>query len=139
VRPTTSDTYGVLVTYSDGTLQTLTAKASVLDAFATNLSPMKTKISTTPTFTWTDPTNASSYVYGFTVYDSNYNTIWQIPSNNSKLSGFPYTITSLKWGVDPTDATNKPTVTSLSGGTTYIWILTAHDSNGNSSRIGVSY
>ncbi|MDE3188074.1 MAG: putative Ig domain-containing protein, partial [Acidobacteriota bacterium] len=140
-RPTTSDAYAFLVTYSDGTSETLTATVSaVLDAFATNLAPQGTSsTSTTPTFTWTDPSSASSYIYQFYLWDSNGNTIWQIPGNNSKLNGFDSTITSITWGTDPTGGGSTPTVGSLTSGATYNWQISVQDSNGNSAQTQVDY
>jgi hypothetical protein len=140
VRPTTSDAYGILVTYSDGNSETLTATVSaVLDAFPTDLLPQTgTSTSTTPTFSWTDPTSASSYVYVFSINDNNGNEIWQIPSDNSELSGLPSTITSITWPTDPTDSSNSPS-TTLNTSTTYNWQVQAIDSNGNSAMTQVSY
>ncbi|MDR3726304.1 MAG: putative Ig domain-containing protein [Terracidiphilus sp.] len=141
VRPTTSDSYGILVTYSDTTTETLTATVSaVLDAFPTNLAPITgSSTSTTPTFTWTDPASPSSYVYVFSINDNNGNEIWQIPSNNSNSYGLPYTTTSIAWPTDPTDSSNTPSVSSLSTSTTYNWQVQAVDSNGNSAMTQVSY
>jgi hypothetical protein len=140
VRPTTSDAYGVLVTYSDGTSETLTATVSaVLDAFPANLAPITgSSTSTTPTFSWTDPSSASSYVYVFSINDSNGNEVWQIPSSHSNSYGLPYTTTSISWPTDPTDSTNTPS-SSLNTSTTYNWQVQAIDSNGNSAMTQVSY
>ena len=139
-RPTVGDTYSFLVTYSDGTSETVTATVSaVLDAFATNLAPAGAGTSTTPTFTWTDPSSASSYVYQFYISDSNGNTIWQIPGNHSNVNGFDSTITSITWGTDPTDSTNTPSVASLSSGATYNWQISVQDINGNSAQTLVYY
>ena len=58
VRPTVGDTYTFHVTYSDSpTPVTVTAQVTaVLDAFPTAMSPAgSVPGSTTPTFTWTDP------------------------------------------------------------------------------------
>jgi len=140
-RPTVGDAYSFQVTYSDGTSETLTATVSaVLDAFATNLAPQGTSsTSTTPTFTWTDPSSASSYIYQFYLWDSNGNTIWQIPGNNSNLNGFDSTITSITWGTDPTGGGSTPTVGSLTSGATYNWQISVQDSNGNSAQTQVNY
>ena len=62
--PRVGDSYGLKVTYSDGTSETLTVTVSaVLDAFVTPISPMGSGASLTPTFSWTDPANASNYTY----------------------------------------------------------------------------
>ena len=141
VQPNVGDTYSFKVTYSDQTSETLSASVTaVLSAFPTNLAPTGAGTSTTPTFTWTDPTNASSYIYQFYLWDQNGNTIWQIPGNNSKVSGFTSSITSITWGTDPTgDTTNTPTVTSLTSGATYNWSIAAQDANGNSAQTQVQY
>jgi hypothetical protein len=141
VRPNLGDAYGILVTYSDTTSETLTATVSaVLNAFATSLAPTTgTSTSTTPTFTWTDPASASSYVYEFSISDNSGNQIWQIPGNNSKLNGFSSTITSITWGTDPTNSSNTPTLSSLSTSTTYFWQIQVQDSNDNTAQAQVAY
>ena len=107
---------------------------------ATNLSPNGTSsTSTTPTFTWTDPTGASSYTYQFFISDNNGNTLWQIPGQNSSSSGFDSSITSITWGTDPTDASNTPSVGSLTSGTTYSWQIQVQDSAGNQAQTQVNY
>ncbi len=140
-RPTTSDAYSLLVTYSDGTSETLTTTVSaVLDAFATSLAPQGTSsTSTTPTFTWTDPASASSYIYQFNLWDNSGNSIWQIPGNNSNTNGFDSTITSIVWGTDPTGGGSTPSVGSLTTSTIYNWQITAMDANGNSAQTQVNY
>jgi hypothetical protein len=139
--PTVGDTYSFLVTYSDGTSETITASVTgLVTGFATALSPSgSVPGNTTPTFTWTDPASASSYIYQFYLNDNNGNTIWQIPGTNSNLNGFASTITSIVWGTDPTgDTTNTPSVPSLTTGTTYNWQINVQDSNGNTAQQQVS-
>ena len=142
--PTVGDTYTFHVTYSDTTTGTLTATVSaVLTSFATNLTPNCTSgcttTITTPPFAWTAPANnASSYTYQFYLNGPN-GTIWQVPGNNSKLNGLPYTTTSLAWGVDPTDSTNTPSVGSLTTGTNYSWQIQVQDSNNNQATQQVYY
>ncbi len=141
-QPTAGDTYSFLVTYSDGTSETVTASVTALvTSFATGLAPTgSVPGQTTPTFTWTDPASASSYVYQFYLNDNNGNLIWAIPSNNSSSIGFPSTITSITWGTDPTgDSTNTPTVPSLTTGANYSWQMNVQDANGNSSQSQVSF
>ena len=114
--------------------------STVLDAsIPTNLSPLGTGTNLTPTFTWADQGNASSYVYHFWLFDTNWNVIWAIPSNNSSSNGFSSSITSLVWGIDPTDSSNTPSVSSLTSGAQYYWAIQAYDSNGNSAGMGVGY
>ncbi len=143
--PNKGDSYGLKVTYSDGTSETLTATVSaVLDAFATNLSPQGNGVSLTPNFSWSDLfANPSNYTYQFWLCCSNNNngnnTIWQIPGNNSNSNGFSSSITSLTWGIDPTNSGNTPSVSSLSGSTNYSWQIAASDINGNSAQVQVSF
>jgi hypothetical protein len=138
--PLVGDTYTLHVTYSDGTSENLIATiGAVLNAFATNLVPQGTGVSTTPNFSWTDPANASSYTYQFRLCCDSNGTIWQIPSNNSKSNGFSSSITSITWNVDPLNSGNLPNVSSLNGGTYYSWQIQAQDSNGNSAQVQVSF
>lgn len=140
--PGVGDTYTFNATYSDGTSGTLTAAVTaVLSAFPTNLIPQTgTGVSTTPTFTWTDPINASSYSYQFYINDSNGNPIWQIPGTNAtNSSAFSSATTSITWGTDPTGGGSNPLVGSLTLGTTYSWQITVLDSNGNAAVTQVQY
>ncbi len=138
--PQVGDIYTLNVTYSDGTSEVLTVTVSaVLNAFATNLSPQGSGASVTSNFSWTDPQNASSYTYQFQLWDQNGNQIWQIPSNNSNSNGFSSSITSISWGVDPTNSGDLPSVSSLNGSSNYNWQITANDNNGNSAGVQVSF
>jgi hypothetical protein len=144
VSPSVGDTYTFNVTYSDGTTGTLTATVTgVLSAFATNLLPncttACTSTSTTPTFTWTDPANASNYTYQFYLSSNNGGTIWQIPGNNSNTNGFSNSITSITWGTDPTGGGSTPTIPNLVLGTSYQWQIQLQDSNGNQATTQVNY
>jgi hypothetical protein len=137
VRPNVGDAYGVSVTYSDGTSETLNPTVSgVVDAFASNLAPAGNILNTTPAFTWTDPANASNYIYSFNLSDQNGNNIWQIPQ---KSNGFASTITSITWGTDPLGTGNLPSVGSLSSGGNYQWNITVIDSLGNSAMEQTSF
>jgi len=121
-----------------------------LPAFATNLAPSLTSsVSTTPTFTWTYPANASSYTYSFNLCcnnNSGNNNIWQIPGQNSNSNGgFSSSISpSIPWitsGNDITGASgNLPNPSSgLTLGTTYQWQIQTEDTNGNTATQSVSY
>ncbi|MGB9491272.1 MAG: Ig domain-containing protein, partial [Terriglobales bacterium] len=139
--PNVGDSYTLNVTYSDATSEVLTVTvAAVLNnAFATSLSPQGTGVSVTPNFSWTDPTNASSYTYQFQLSDSNNNTIWQIPSNNSNSNGFSSSITSITWDVDPTNSGDLPNVSALNGNSTYYWQMQTSDTNGDSAQVQVTF
>ena len=144
VSPAVGDSYTFTLTYSDGTTGTLTASVTgVVTAFATNLLPncntTCTSVSTTPTFTWTDPANASNYTYQFYMGSNNGAQIWQIPGNNSNSNGFTSAITSITWGTDPTGSGSTPSIPSLVLGTSYFWQIQLQDSNSNSSTTQVNY
>jgi large repetitive protein len=143
VVPKVNDSYSLQVTYSDGTSETVNGSITgVLTAsqLATNLAPTGTGGSTTPTFTWTYPANASNYIYQFYICCDSNGTIWQIPGNNSNLNGFPSSVTQIVWGTDPTGNTgNTPSDSSLTSGTNYNWQLGTQDSNGNQAQTSVFY
>ena len=142
--PVVGDTYTFNVTYSDGSTGTVVgAVTGVLTAAnaPSNLAPQgNSSTSTTPTFTWTYPANASNYIYQFYMNDNNGNTVWQIPGNNANVNGFSSTVPDIVWGTDPTgDSSNTPNVPSLTAGTTYYWQLLAQDTNGNQAQTSVYY
>jgi hypothetical protein len=125
----------------------------------TSLAPQQNNsTSTTPTFTWTYPANASDFTYQFYIYQSNNcsgscnGNIWQIPGNNSKTNGFtvaedevnPFNGTatngSLPWGDDPTGGGSTPTGSlDGTGATTYNWSIQVQDLNGNEATTSVWY
>jgi len=156
--PKVGDTYDFTVTYSDGSQDTgSTVNAAVTgwdggstivgasDA-PTSLAPNdNNSTSTTPTFTWTDSSSATGSDFNYSFYLSDQTTcsgnctIWQIPGNNSKANGFPSSITSITWGIDPTDSTNTPSVGSLTSGDVYGWSVWVQDPNGNEAQTNVWY
>jgi hypothetical protein len=144
--PVVNDSYKFNVTYSDGTSEQLTAAVTgVLNAFATSLSPTGTGISTTPNFSWTDPSPASSYVYQFQLDDNNNNIVWEIPPHHSSSNGFSSSITSITWDDDPTNSGDLPSSSYLSNGgllasTNYSWSISAFDTTyGNEAQVGASF
>lgn len=159
--PSVGDAYTFNVTYSDGTSETVTGKVTGWDGgtsvvgasgagLATNLAPSGTSsTSLTPNFTWTYPANPSDFTYQFQLQQGNGSTIWQIPGSNSNFKGFTYAQTSggsgttgtITWGIDPTGDTsnNLPSGTQLTTGTTYDWMISAQDSNGNQAQVGTYY
>ncbi len=139
--PNVGDTYTFNITYSDTSTGTLTPSVSaVLGAFATSLAPQTgTSTSTTPTFTWNDPANASNYIYSFSLCCSSNSNIWNIPGDNSNSNGFASSITSITWGADPTGGGSTPSISSLVLGTNYSWQIQVQDSNGNSAVTQVPY
>jgi hypothetical protein len=142
--PQVGDSYSLFITYSDGTSETKTVTVGALltNAYPTLVAPAPdaTGVSVTPGFSWTDPANAGNYTYQFTLWDSNYNQIWQIPGNNSNSNGFSSSTTSIPtFGTDPTGNGSKPTVPSLNPGETYNWQITVQDSNGNQAEAQASF
>jgi hypothetical protein len=150
--PVINDSYGLKVTYSDGSSDAyLPATVSTVltsAAAATNLAPQTgTSTSTQPTFTWTYPASASSYTYSFWIYDNNGHQIWQIPSNNSKSNGITNSVVSIPWitsGNDVLGDSNLPSVnnvpiSALTLGTQYNWTFETIDSNNNYLQTTVNY
>lgn len=139
--PNVGDTYTFNVTYSDGTTDTVSAAVTaVLNAFATGLSPQTgTSTSVTPTFSWSDPANATNYSYSFSLCCGTNGDLWDIPGQNSNANGFSSSITSIPWNTDPTGGGSTPSVSSLTLGTVYTWSIQVSDSNGNSAQEQVQY
>jgi len=141
--PTVGDTYFFNVILQRRNDRDMTPTVTgVLNNFATSLEPVTgASSSTTPTFTWNDPANASNYFYAFELGYASGGTIWQIPSDNSNSNGLTSAITSVPWSTttDPTGATNPPTVTSLTAGTNYVWEVQAFDNNNNFAVTQVNY
>ena len=145
--PSVGQSYTFTVKYSDGSSDTQTATvtgwnggSSIVGAsnLVTNMLPSGSTgpsagTRTTPTFSWGYPSSVNSTdVFSFGLYNtSNNSNIWYIPGNNSNLNGLPTSLTSISWGVDPSDSTNVPSVSSLTTGTTYDWYISVTDSNGN--------
>ena len=152
VTPNLGDTYSFLVTYSDSSTDTETKTACVTGwntasscstgsvvgtaDVPTGLTPHGTVTGNTqPTFSWSDPSVDSSDTFSFYLSDNSGNTIWEIPGQSSNSNGFSNSITSLTWGIDPTDSSNDlPGGTSLTTGTTYNWQISVQDSNGNQAQ-----
>jgi hypothetical protein len=135
--PNVGDTYTYNVTYSDGTSGTVTAAVTaVLNGFASNLAPTGTGGSKSPTFTWTDPANASNYTYGFEIGVTNGSLLWQIPSGNGNLYS---STTSVVWGTDPLASGNTPSVSTLTDNTNYSWSIFVYDIYGNQAVTQVNY
>jgi hypothetical protein len=85
-----------------------------------------------PSFSWADPSVDSTDLFSFYLTDPSGNTVWQIPGSNSNSNGFSSSITSLAWGVDPTDASNDLVPgTYLTDSALYTWGIQAQDNNGN--------
>jgi hypothetical protein len=117
-----------------------TSVSGVVDAFATNLSPGAGMAAVAnPEFTWSYPANSANYNYRFSIEDSNGNLIWQIPAANTGIQGFPSSINTITWGVDPNNPANQPTVASLTPGASYTWSIATLDANGNAAMVETSF
>ena len=138
--PNVGDTYTFMVTYSDSPTP-VSVVATVTGVVPTAYAPSNMNASgNEPIYTWYDNNPPSNYLYSFYVSDSNGNTIWQIPSNNSNLSGFPSSITEINTPTDPTgDTSNLPNPAVLTVGNVYNWSITAIDPNGNQAQTQVYY
>jgi len=148
--PTIGDSYGIQITYSDGTSETLNAVVnSVITALPSNLSPQTgTSSSTQPNFSWTPNLTGSNYTYSFGIYDTTANNNFvQIPGNNSNSSGFGITSAgtyTLAWQSDPSGsgiANNwgGSSSSSLDTTHTYSWQVQVMDSNGNTGTTMTTY
>jgi hypothetical protein len=140
--PNVGDTYSFKVTYSDSSSDTETVTAAITgwngtgslvgpNNISTGLSP-NDQAGLGPSFSWADPSVDSTDLFSFYLTDPSGNTVWQIPGSNSNSNGFSSSITSLAWGVDPTDASNDLVPgTYLTDSALYAWGIQAQDNNGN--------
>ncbi len=135
VAPTVGSSYQFLVTYSDGTSQTITATVTgVLNSFATNLavnsaSPYSASV---PQFTWGAPASPpANYGYALNLFGPNGG--WFYPQNSS--IGMPSTQTSVVY-----DADGSASIPSLTTGNTYTWQIIVEDSaTGNQAIYQTTY
>ncbi len=140
--PNVGDTYSFKVTYSDSSSDTETITGAVTgwnntsslvgpNELASGLSP-NDQAGLGPSFSWADPSVDATDLFSFYITDPSGNTVWQVPGSNANLNGFSSSITSLDWGVDPTDASNDLAPgTFLTDSTLYTWGIQAQDSDGN--------
>ncbi len=148
--PNVGDAYTFKVTYSDSSSDTetltglvtgwngTTALVGAAD-LATNMLPNDQE-SLQPTFLWDVPSVDTSDIFSFYLFDPSGNVIWQIPGQNSNSNGLPSSITSLNWGIDPTDPNNDLTPGfTLTDQVMYSWYLEAQDSFGNQALSSVTF
>jgi hypothetical protein len=140
--PTVGDAYTFKVTYSDSSSDTETLSPLVTgwngstalvgtSNLATNLLP-NDQGSLRPSFSWSVPAVDASDLFSFYLSNNSGNTVWQIPGNNTNSYGFSSSITSLSWGIDPTDPSNDLAPSfALTDQAIYSWEIQAQDSNGN--------
>jgi hypothetical protein len=133
--PKVGDTYGLKLTYSDGSQETIPMTiTTVPGSFGANPTPSGVGTNQTPNFAWIDPANASSYDYTF---DLNGGVNWAIPI--AGWGTFSSSIDTIAWNIDPTGGTDLPSASSLASGTAYNWGVNARDSSGNTSSLSVGY
>jgi hypothetical protein len=148
--PNVGDAYTFKVTYSDSStdIETLTGSVTGWNGTTTLTGANDVVTNQAPTdqdgldpdFSWTVPTVDTSDIFSFYLFDSNNNVVWQIPGANSNSNGLPSSITSLNWGIDPTDSSNDLTPGFfLTSGANYSWYLEAQDSYGNQALSSVTF
>ena len=146
--PNIGDAYSFKVTYSDGSTETITGSVTGWNGTASLVGPNDVPTDLQPgfigplrpNFSWIDPPVDSSDTFSFYLADSNGNTVWQVPVSNSRSNGFSSSITSLNWGVDPTNAGNDLAPgTILTDGAQYTWQISAQDSTGNQVQASVYF
>ena len=142
VSPTVGDAYQFLVTFSDGTTQTVTSTVTaVLTSFAQNLSMQTTSpgTPTVPLLTWTAPAvipTALPYSYSVTLYNNNGTSqeFWNYYGSGSG-NGLPSTQTSVLFNID---GSANPSSTLTVGGT-YNWAVFVMDNNNNQNTYQTTY
>ncbi|MGH9678757.1 MAG: hypothetical protein ACRD4Y_02275, partial [Candidatus Acidiferrales bacterium] len=132
--PQVGDTYKFQVTFSDGTIQTLTGSVTaVLSSFAQNLSvnsPVAGS-ATVPVFNWTAPsTPPASYTYNVNINNHQGTSQENWSYYGSRGNGIPSSQTNVTFN---TDGSANPS-SSLTVGGTYDWSVTVQDANGNSAQ-----
>lgn len=154
--PSVGDTYNFVVTYSDGTNDTVSAEVVGWNGDPTTVAgpsvgPSGLTVSSLslgqPTFSWTDSSRSMLGIdsYWFSIYQSDGVcptsgcTVWAIPAQNSGANGFPYSINSISWGTDPTSVTNQPNIPRLTSGATYTWQVEVQDPIGNQVKNSSSF
>ncbi|HEY1256832.1 MAG TPA: putative Ig domain-containing protein, partial [Terracidiphilus sp.] len=143
--PNVGDSYSVLLTYLDGSQETVTGKINgAIGNFGANPSPAGVGTDLTPNFSWTDPSNGANdnYYFQLSMSQGPYSSPpegWRIPGYNSDSTTFSSSIDSITWGVDPTGGGSAPTQPSLTSKDSYAWQVMAIDSNANQSFLTVYY
>ncbi len=136
--PQTNDSYSLVLTYSDGSQQTLSEKLTgVVGNFGANPSPAGVGTNLTPNFNWTNPaiTDGIGYNY-FLLYPTS------LPSQSDTYfywGGYlSSSVESITWGSNPF-AGGPALPSSMIDGGAYKWLIATADSNGNGSNLLVYY
>jgi hypothetical protein len=134
--PSVGDTYQLLVTFSDGTTQTIPASVSAVltSSFAQNLAMQTTPPGspTIPLLTWSAPSTIPAISpYYYSVGLSNATEQWNYSGGGN---GMPSTQTSVLFNFD-----GSASPATLTVGETYNWHVRVLDSDGNSSQYTTTY
>ena len=147
VRPLTTDTFGIAVSFSDGTsvanLPSSTA-TTVLDTFATSLA-MNTPVNSTsptpltvPMLNWAAPSPLPTFPYSYGVNlngpGSGSGVFWDYFGGNNS-NGIPSTQTNVQYNVDGNANPNAPLII----GTTYNWSVTVRDDANDTVSFDTTY
>jgi hypothetical protein len=144
VRPLTTDTFGIMVSFSDGSsvpnLPSSTA-TTVLDTFATNLA-MNTPVNsasptplTVPMLNWAAPSPLPTFPYSYSVSLNGGNNVFWNYSGGNNSNGIPSTQTNVQYNVDGNANPNAP----LTTGTTYDWSVTVRDDANDTVSFHTTY
>jgi hypothetical protein len=145
VTPLTGDTYQFLVTFSDGSTQTMPASITVLNSFVTGMlmnSPVA-GTATVPVLNWVTPASTPSpYTYFVGLYNITngpaVNVNWSDYGGHNS-NGIPSGTTNIPFNQDGSATNNGSSISSLPTGTHYNWFVGVQDANGNSSSETVEY
>jgi hypothetical protein len=128
--PPNASTYGLQVSYSDGTTCNLYGTMSEVVSVATLLAPIGTSSGITPLFVWAAPNPLPSEAYSYNLYLEDASTRAQIWSYN----GMPSSVTSVRYNVD-----GRASQPFLMPGVTYTWNLSVQDVDGNTSQANATF
>ncbi len=142
VSPTVGDQYQLLVTFSDGSTQVVTATVTaVITSFAQNLAMQTTTPGspTVPLLTWTAPATpptALPYTYSVSLFNGSGTSqeFWNYYGSGSG-NGLPSSQLNVLFD---TDGSANPS-SSLTVGGTYNWTVFVQDNNNNSGAFTVTY
>jgi hypothetical protein len=137
--PSLGDSYGFLVTYSDGTTDNLNAPVTGIVPYSfTGLNTPTPPPITPLTFMWSPLALQPGYTAQFFLTNSSGDTIWRVPAANSLADVLDPSSGSLTFGVDPQDPNNVPTGQLISGAP-YTWSLNVYDAQNNQSSTTASF
>jgi hypothetical protein len=139
--PSVGDTYQLLVTFSDGTTQTIPASVTAVltSSFAQNLainSPGSSGSATIPQLNWSAPATVPTllpYYYSVNLYANDGTEQWNYSGGNNS-NGIPSSQTNILFNFD-----GSASSATLTSGKTYFWGVQVQDAAGNSAQYTTSY